>query len=154
MLKDGGTGQVWRWSPTNITHLSSLVQNALEISENCTMDENWEKLGHNCLREAFREIALWMKIQGSWPHLYEEGIQGNCSMDENPRNLVTFPCKKRPRKLHNGWKFEEIGSTSPREYARKLHLINEKSKEVSPIFLEKWGNRWVWRCFKFFGTVS
>ncbi len=68
------------------------------------------------------KIAEWMKIWRTWSQSFEEGIQGNCSMDENPRNLVTF----HPRKLHNGWKF-------------------------GPISWEKWDNGWAWRCFNFLG---
>jgi len=47
----------------------------------------YEEPGHNRLRKAFREIALWMKIQGTWSHF----IQGNC--DENLRKLVPLPHK-------------------------------------------------------------
>ncbi len=86
----------------------------------------YEELGHNRLRKAFREIALWMKIQGTWSHF----IQGNCIMDENLRKLVPLPSK---------------------EHARKWNLMNEKSKEVGPISWEKWDNGWAWRCFNFFG---
>jgi hypothetical protein len=112
------------------------------------LDENPNKLTLvPWMRKAshVNKIAKWMKIWRTWSQSFEEGIQGNCSMDENPRNLVTF----HPRKLR--WKFEEIGSTSPEGHARKLNLMNEKSKEVGPISWEKWDNGWAWRCFNFFG---